>query len=269
MRIEWYSTQEIDMRNFNIRNLIHLIFFTGAFTLALTVKAHDFSFIGKATDIETGEFLYTEEHYITLDSDGEYRRSLVRYIADDGSLIASKLLDFGASQTAPTLNFEYQRYPLIYGSEYREGAFVLSTARDQKQVEDLIKLEGDRPFVVDGGFDRLLVKHWESILFGNEQEFDFLAISRGSTIQFELSVVAQTDDRVRFQIKPSSWVISLLVDPIYLEYDRESRLLMRYEGLTNIALSLNADNAVATIEYIYDEKARPLALKRVDADSAG
>ena len=257
------------MRMFKPKALIHFIFFVCAFALALTVKAHDFSFIGKASDIETGALLYTEEHYISLNSEGDYLRSLVRYVAADGSLIASKRLDFEASQTAPTLSFQYQNYALQYGSEYREDMFVLQTDAPESSKENLIKLEGDEPFVVDGGFDRLLVKHWDSLLSGIDQEFDFLAITRGSTIQFELSVVAQSVDRVRFQIEPSSWVISLLVDPIFLEYDRESRLLMRYEGLTNIALADGDDNAVAIIDYIYDEKARPLALKRIDTNPAG
>lgn len=254
------------MRYFSFKALLNLIFFVSAFLLALSVKAHDFSFVGKAYDIETGETLYNEEHYISLDPAGNYLRSLVRYVAEDGSLIASKRLDFETSQTAPTLAFEYENYALQFGSEYREGTFVLRTNESESRKESVIPLQGDESFVVDGGFDRLLVKRWDSLLSGVDQEFDFLAITRGSTIQFELSVVTQTADRVRFQIEPSSWLVSLLVDPIFLEYDRESRLLMRYEGLTNIALSQDESNTVAIIEYFYDEAARPLALQRIDAE---
>jgi hypothetical protein len=256
------------MRYFSSKSLLNFIFFACAFSLALSVNAQQFSFVGKATDIETGALLYSEEHAISLDSEGEYLSSEVRYVAADGSLIASKRLDFEASQTAPTLDFQYQNATLRYGSEYREGMFVLKTDRSEMLKEDRISLKNDASFVVDGGFDRLLVKRWDSLLSGDEHEFDFLAITRGSTIEFELSVVAQTSERVRFQIKPSSWVIGLLVDPIFLEYDRESRLLMRYEGLTNIALSDGDGNAVAVIQYFYDEKARFLALKRIEAASA-
>ena len=257
------------MRNLKSNALFSFIFFVCAFSLALSVKAHDFSFTGKASDIETGELLYTEEHSISLDYRGDYSRSLVRYVATDGSLIARKSLDFDASQTAPILDFEYQNYTLQYDSEYREGMFVLKTDTPESRKESMIDLKGEMPFVVDGGFDRLLVKHWDSLLSGSVQTFDFLAITRASTIEFELSVVAQSVDRVRFQIEPSSWLIGILVEPIFLEYDRDSRLLMRYEGLTNIALSQGSDNVVAVIDYTYDEKARTLALQRVEVKPAG
>ena len=257
------------MRKLKSNTLFNFIFFMCAFSLALSVQAHDFSFTGKASDIETGELLYTEQHYISLDARGGYFKSLVRYVAADGSLIARKSLDFETSQTAPILDFEYQNYALQYGSEYREGMFVLKTDASESRKESMIDLEGDKPFIVDGGFDRLLVKRWDSLLSGSVQTFDFLAITRASTIEFELSVVAQSADRVRFQIEPSSWVIGFLVEPIFLEYDRESRLLMRYEGLTNIAFSQGSDNVVAVIDYTYDEKARPLALKRIDFEPAG
>jgi len=240
------------MKKNNVRLIFDIAFFICALMLALSVRAHDFSFVGEAKDLRTGELLYTEEHFVSLAEGGEYKRSMVRYAAPDGTLIASKTLDFGASQTAPTLKFEYHQYPLSFDSSYEDRQFVLSSAKPDSESEAVIDLSDLQVFVVDGGFDRLLVSHWDSLLEGMEKDFDFLAVTRGSTIGFTLGVVSQSEDRVRFQIEPSSWLIDLLVEPIFLEYDRESRLLMRYEGLTNIALSEDADNVVAVIDYQYE-----------------
>ena len=244
-----------------LRSIFDLLFFISALMLALSVRAHDFAFTGEARDIKTGMLLYTEEHFVSLAKDGDYQKSLVRYVAPDGELIANKSLDFGASQFAPMLSFKYHAYPLEYDASYQNDTFVLATNSPSRESNEEIEPSAGQAFVVDGGFDRLLVKFWDQLLSGEERQFDFLAITRGSTIEFALSMVGQTDERVRFRIEPSSWIISLLLDPIFLEYDRESRLLMRYEGLTNIALSEDADNVVAVIEYQYEKGSEVLALR--------
>ena len=63
-------------------------------------------------------------------------------------------------------------------------------------------------------------------------------------------------NRVYFRLAPANFLISMLVDPIELEYDRASGKILSYVGLTNLELvedgEPKGENYVARIEYVYE-----------------
>ena len=90
---------------------------------------------------------------------------------------------------------------------------------------------------------------------GKKLRFGFLALTRGEFISFYIQQADLSDEFLELKIKPKNWLVSMLVDPIYLQYQRSDRLLKEFRGVTNIrALSkgrVSEDNYQARIEYQY------------------
>jgi hypothetical protein len=240
------------------RTVLNVIFFVSALGFCVSVDGGELSFTGVATDVETGELAYTERHQIKLNEQGEYMASSVRYLGPDGQVFALKELDFSSGLLSPTLEFIDPRTDQRFSTRKTDGDLVLKTVESGEETIDRIEAELDNTLVVDAGFDQLLLSHWESLIAGEEKAFDFLALTRGSTIEFEVALVDLSGDLARFKVEPANWVINLLVDPIILDYDVESRRLVRYEGITNIAKVGTDRNYSAVIEYSYDDEPSPL-----------
>jgi len=209
-------------------------------------------FVGKAYDLKTNELLYVEEHQVELSSDSHYANANVRYSAPNGEVMAKKVLDFSYGMFAPSLIFFDPRHDQQFQTENKDQGLALSVRSGNSVENSFIDHKADEPLVVDAGFDRFLVDNWDRLVLGDELKFQFLAPTQGTSIRFNLSRVDVNDQRVRFKIEPGSWLVRLLVDPIYLDYSVNFRRLVRYEGLTNIRQNESEDYYTAVITYRYD-----------------
>jgi hypothetical protein len=221
------------------------------------------SFLGRAYDQETGKPLYKAIHQIELNKSGEYERYVVDYLSVGGEPIARKQLDFSQTQPGelfrPHLDFfDFRNRDQVKTRNVSAGKIALTRTQE---TDETVAYDSKELLVVDAGFDRLVASRWDALVAGKELEFEFLALTRASLVTLALG---QTEDqpgdgRIRLSITASNWLLGLLMSPIFLEYDLETRRLLRYEGLTNIARSLEGEpsqvldeNYRAIIEYEYD-----------------
>lgn len=241
------------------------------------------SFIGEAYALDSEKLLYTEEHRIARDATGAYLTSRVRYRAPQGQLIADKKLDFRANVLMPNLNFTDLRNGSLLNVHLGKSLLLEKVSgnlaeqanggqAEQKLSQERIAIDdSDGPVVVDAGFDQLVLQYWQQLLAGESLAFDFLALSRGSLVGFELAKVSEDQRSVVLEIKARSWVISLLLEPIRLTYAKADGRLLEYRGVTNIAQAQDGkvleDNYNARIRYRYlkpsgtKQAAEPLQLK--------
>ena len=230
-----------------------LVFFTLLPTLSYAQLLH---FTGYAHDLDSKALLYSEEHRVTLSQDEEYLWSEVVYRDATGEVIARKQLDYSTYPLQPNLIFRDERMQQEVKASRQVGEITLQVSRaGQSQLSEKLSAENELQVVVDAGFDRLVEKHWAELLEGRVKRFEFLALTRGTLVTFELRMTAMTESQVQLQIAPKSWLIGLLMDPISLRYDKASRLLMDYQGVTNIAEQRGErvleDNYLANIRYEY------------------
>lgn len=217
--------------------------------------ANELKFVGKAYNLSDDRLLYTENHSINLDENGVYQKGSVKYLDAKGEMIAEKSLDFAAGSLIPELVF----------IDYRDDASI-RIKRDANQLELVLKDGKDSsienlptidttPLVADAGFDRFVISNWDDLVDGKKLRFEFLALTRGEFISFYIQQSDLSDEFLELKIKPKNWLVSMLVDPIYLRYQRSDRLLKEFRGVTNIrALSkgrVSEDNYQARIEYQY------------------
>lgn len=192
---------------------------------------------GTAYDLDSGEFLYLEEHQFRYDEEGQLLGDSVRYLDAEGALIGSKEVDYRRSVFLPefltTVNITgYQE-----GMRYEGDKLVLRRRANADAKMEEKSLDLDRCDAIDAGFHPLVQMRFEDILAGDTIRFRFCAAGSLVSVGFKAKrledgeIQGQRTVRVRIEI---SGFLSFFVDPLILSYNPLNRDLIRYEGVSNV-----------------------------------
>ena len=207
--------------------------------------------IGEAYDTDSKKLLYVEKHRYVAGNKHE-----VKYYNPAGELFAEKLLSYG----------EYEQAPAFEQTNALRGEWIKVTGQgDSLKVEyreksDALvfdkRIKVNDHLLVDAGFDRYVKMHWDNLVSNQKMDIDYLVPSRLTTVGFEVGRVdcleGTREEAVCFAITPTSWFVSLAVNPITVAYDPESHNLLRFNGRGNIASSSGKYQTV-DIHYQYPE----------------
>lgn len=81
------------------------------------------------------------------------------------------------------------------------------------------------PIVAGPTLYGFIMNNWATLMAGKTIPFRYCVIHRMETVGFEFKKVDSGPDQVRIQMKPTSYVISLLVDPIHFTFSTDKSLL--------------------------------------------
>lgn len=204
--------------------------FCAAQALAQTQK----TVIGEAYDTDSKQLLYVEKHRYVAGNQHQ-----VTYYSPDGKLFAEKLLSYG----------KYEQAPAFEQTNDLRGEWIKVTAEGEqlhvayREKTDAVvfdkRVKVSDHLLVDAGFDRYVKMHWDELVTNQTKKIDYLVPSRLTTVGFEVGRVnclaGTAQHAVCFAITPTSWFVSLAVDPITVAYDPESHNLLRFNGRGNIA----------------------------------
>ena len=205
--------------------------------------------IGDAYSASDGQLLYTEEH--SYSADRQYHH--VIYRDPQGQRFAHKQLDYAQGAMSPAYVF----FSEWTGEQWRVSplpdrlrifrAPIQAGDSDVGDLENLNHGDGDaeeaneiprrQPLVIDAGFDPYIRHHWQRLSEGQSLSFYFPLPSSRRLVKLRVRQQACSDaEPVQrcFLLKPHNWLLALLAKPIELTYDRDSRRLMRFRGLSNI-----------------------------------
>lgn len=91
-------------------------------------------------------------------------------------------------------------------------------------------------FVVTANLVDFVRAHWAELLKGDTIPIRFGVLDRAETVGFKLFKIeekrAEGRDRIVIKMKPSSFIIAAIVDPILLTFDKEKRRLEEVLGRT-------------------------------------
>lgn len=209
-------------------------------------------FIGYAHNPKTDALIYIEHHTMKQNLNGEYVSGKVEYLWPDNSLMAVKQLQFEQRASAPSVTFK--EVDTEFKINIRSQPNTVDISYQEKPPADQwsIPVTKQQPIVIDAGFDRFIVQHWDVIMGGQPVAMEILAVSRGSFYDFEIRHLGSKNGLAEFEVKPTSLVLKWLVDPISVRYTIESRRLHQFTGLTNIRRVDDPDeNFEAVIRYQY------------------
>jgi hypothetical protein len=215
------------------------------------------SYDGTAVDADDGRVLYRESHFVALEGERVAER-LVLYRCADGTPFARK-------RVAPLFDSpwlpEFDMTDARLG--YREGlaangesvqVFVQEAGEKSVERETLAEVPPD--LVGDAGFDSFVRDNWEKLVAGETLRFNFLVPSRLGYLAFKVRQIGEErigDRPVRVFRLALGGLIGLIVSGIDVAYDAESRILMRFEGLSNIR-DIDGENHVARIDFPADAR---------------
>lgn len=255
-----------------INHLFIALLFTGSSVIAFAaqnlsepLKSSEISYVGEAyllgSSNSSNTLLYREEHTLSL-QEGKPVKRQVNYYSAEGELIASKENWYLSSPTQPDFILTDFR------TDYREEARSAETSNtntltliltENQETEQTQLTEFDYELVIDAGFDDFIRQHWDALLAGKTIPFSFASVARQTSVNFE--VEAQNPEQsdatnLKLEMTLRSSLLSWLMSPIKLEYDRNTQRLMRYRGLSNIQ-DKNGDGQEVDIRYHYYEPPSP------------
>lgn len=219
---------------------------------------------GDAYLADGGALAYRETHYRF----GAER--LVVYTCPDGRPFARKTILENSDAQAPDFSLRDARWGYregVRGSGDAREAFV---QRTPEQAEKSAPLDLPADGVIDAGFDAYVRRHWEALARGDILRFDFLVPSKRAFYAFDLSRLEAASDAAHLTLRLAlgTWY-AFLAPHIDVTYDRRTRRLLRFSGMSNIrdATLKNLDvriefpqaPATATAEQVAIARRVPLA----------
>ena len=192
-------------------------------------------FTGRATHAETGRWLYSEEHRQVL-REGRWWGGSIRYVSPSGELLAEKTLDFSQDRFIPLARTVFG----TTGVEERitridAQSVTMETLRDGKTKTRQV----DRAPVMaaDSGFHAFIQSRLDELVAGKTLQLAFGVISQHATFKFRIRRTALrtvgAQQQVAMVAEPDS-LLRMLVDPLDLVYDAQTRDLLEYRGLSNL-----------------------------------
>jgi hypothetical protein len=197
------------------------------------------------------ELTYTENFH--NDPDGE--ELTVSYWSEDDQPLAVKRLEFTDGGGIPDLEMIDLRRKRGHrvirdGNTLDVSIFRIEADGSRKQIKSY-SVEVKEPTIVDAGFHRHILKHWDSLVAGKSRRVNFLRVEKGNYIPLVIKKrTCDIDDgAVCFRIALNNFLLKNLVPDIKLAYDPVQKRLIRYSGLG----PLNKPNGKGmTVQIAYD-----------------
>jgi len=197
--------------------------------------ADDHRFYGYAYDLKSDKYLYTEVHDQRLDG-SHWLGGTIKYYAPDGSLMASKTLDFSADAYIPVFKLDIpgQKYVEAITAVTKTSFTMEKISHGKTETQTIEKTPG---MAADSGFHSAIVDHFDELRAGKPLKFKLGVAGELDTFSFRCSKLADVTingkPAIKLQIKLDS-LLSLIAGPIEVIYDVETKHLVDYRGVSNM-----------------------------------
>lgn len=240
------------------RLLLFALLLALATPAALAANEH---YLGTAYAPHGGAERYREEHWVLREGGQQVR--LVLYRCPDGAAFARKWVRGGIDDPAPDFALFDQRDGYREGVSTRAGErYVYLQARAGAAMQSQ-KLPPVADPVIDAGFDAWLRAHWDP----PAAPLQFLVPSRLDWVPLQVQARDGSDRGERgFRLRLDAWY-GFAAPPLRVTYDRETRRLRRFEGLSNLRDG-NGGTQTVRIEFPADAISPPPSQQDLDTAAA-
>lgn len=225
---------------------------------------------GYATDPETGELVYTEQHRI-VEKQGKPVSHKVRYFLPDGTEFARKKLNYQRDAYAPRFEFSDDRAGYSEAGGPTDLGYVIQHQMKGEEPESKV-LEPVTFLVADTGFNAYMRDHMALILKGNVLRFYLAVPGRMNQYEFQVKVKRYLTSlgrrSVELEVAPTSVLLRTLADPLLLHYDMETRELLVWQGSTNIINPATGKRNRLRVEFPLDQNRLAGAASELDDPGA-
>lgn len=205
---------------------------------------------GVARNPENKQVLYREQHWIRFKELVPVER-LVLYRCLDGTAFARKRVNYQPSAQAPAFEFVDARKGYVEGLRYKQNKAAL-WFRPPGTAPEKNTLLAVQNLVADAGFNEFIRINWQQLRTGKALPLRFAVPTRLQAYKFNLKQTGESTfagvPAVTYQLKLSG-LLSLLADPIEVTYDKSSRRLLRFQGLSNLRDDAGEFDLMAQIDF--------------------
>lgn len=201
------------------------------------------TFTGVAYELGGDTLLYEEHHQLER-KDGQPISETVHYRQPDGALIAIKELDY-REPARPSYHIRFN----TNGRTEQVEVSADGVRIDSKKEGRLDWPKG--PAVIDGGFHYFIQSHFDSLTSSQRLDFHFLSPSRLSWTSLQIEPQPSNRRHLELKLSLQNPLLNWIIDPIFLTYERDTRRLLEYRGLTNLPRPDGDGNYRARIVYHY------------------
>lgn len=198
---------------------------------------------GHAIFADGGAPAYDEIHYLLGDE------RLVVYTCPDGQPFARKTISETSNAQAPDFSLLDARWGYREGVRGAGASREIFVQRKSELAEKSAPLDLPADGVIDAGFDAFVRKHWDALARGDSLRFEFLVPSKRVFYAFDLASVRKESDATTLTLRLAlgAWY-AFLAPHIDVTYDRATRRLLRFAGMSNIR-DENLKNLDVHIEF--------------------
>lgn len=207
-------------------------------------------FSGRAVHRDTGQWLYTEQHQHLYEGP-RWLSGTIRYVSPQGQLLGEKTLDFSRDRFVPLMRTVY---PPLNEEEaitrVEEGRVTMETVRGgQRKTREVVN---PGSLAVDSGFHAFIQQRLDDLASGRTVPLQLGVISQFDHFRFRIRRDdAPADERVVRLVVEADSLLRLMVPTIRLAYDRRTRDMLEYEGLSNIVDPQTRKAPAVRITYEY------------------
>jgi len=225
-----------------VKRMLLLVLVWASYAGAESSSVERYSGVARST---SGEFLYREQHEV-IERDGRPLRAVTVYYDRAGKKLAELDSDFAASSFAPNYRFLDLRSGKRESAKVTGLALFLSYAGERKKLD----LPEGETLVVGQGMHHFARLNLER-LAREPASVRFAIPSRLDTYAFRIRPLPHSDRRqVRMRIEVDHWLLRQFAPHIEVLYDRRTRRLLEYQGVSNLETA-DGDTQQVVIQYDY------------------
>ncbi|MFN8845853.1 MAG: hypothetical protein ACK5V3_11390 [Bdellovibrionales bacterium] len=222
--------------------------------LILSPFAWALEFTGKAYDLKSDQFLYTEKHKTQEDAQGYNTFIETEYVDNNGTLIAKIRSDFSKNKFIPDVLFEDLR------NQTKETQTLDVQKNEVTIIREYLKTKQvkQRSFPVKKnmlggqGFNNFLRSRFEELSNGKSIHVNFIVLASRDYFQFDIKQKAPpADGKIDFGLTVSSYFLKVFVKEIKTRYDVSTKRLLTFKGLSNL-VDEKGNPLKVRIEYDYN-----------------
>ena len=205
--------------------------------VAVATEASVLRYEGEAVDPDSGAVLYHETHYLETTARQPRQRLVLYRCAGSEAVFARKRVRYGAQAERPQFELEDARAGYREGLRQPDGADAVAYVQRGSERERTGALPAQRDFVADAGFDEFVKRHWDRLQAGEAVALEFLVPADLGTMA--LKIRRHRDERIDgrdasvIRLSLGAWW-GFIAPHIDAAYDRQTRTLLRYQGISNL-----------------------------------
>lgn len=203
---------------------------------------------------ENSKIVYSENHDVTFDDQGQVLEAKTVYVSPDGKTLGTLKSNFRNSLSLPEHVFIDERTKGSYGIRRSEGKIVLfnqDSEKAEQKIELTEKKDQDRIQIGCQGFNYFLKNQIEQLKSAKTQAVLFMVPGDLSTYKFVLELIRENSDQtLDFKVKIENWFLRAFAPQLEFKYDRKIDRIVWYKGISNIK-SEAGKNMNVEIDYKY------------------